>query len=58
MQDFELESLSLEGDHSQMVKAPSDGSDYSSKDCVDLASPTAVFRIIPVEMTHNLLAYR
>jgi hypothetical protein len=38
MQDFELESLSMGVDHSQKVKATPIGSDYSSKDCVNLSS--------------------
>jgi methionyl-tRNA formyltransferase len=43
-QDFELESLLMEGDHSQKVKAPSVRSDYESKDYVNLSSSTAVSR--------------
>jgi FkbM family methyltransferase len=46
MQDFELESLSMRVDHSQKVKATPIESDYSSKDCVNLLSSTAVSRII------------
>jgi hypothetical protein len=45
MQDFELESLLMEGDHSQKVKTPPIRSDYGSKDCVNLSSSTAVSRI-------------
>ncbi len=44
MQDFELESLSIGGDHSQKVKAPPIGSDYGSKDCVSWPDPIAVSR--------------
>lgn len=44
MQDFELESLPVGAEHSQMVKAAPIGSDYSSKDCVNLFSSTAVSR--------------
>ena len=46
MQDFELESLPMGVDHSQKVKATPIGSDYSSKDCVNLLSSTAVSRLI------------
>ncbi len=45
MQDFESELLLIGGDHSQKVKAPPIGSDYGSKDCVNLSSPTAVSRL-------------
>jgi hypothetical protein len=45
LQDFELESLLMGGDHSQKVKAPSIRSDYGSKDCGNLSSSTAVSRI-------------
>ena len=48
MKDFELESLTIGGEHSQKVKAPPIVSDYSSKDCVNLSSSTAVSRIIQV----------
>ena len=44
MQDFEFESLSMETDHSQKVKAPIK-SDYGSKDCVNLLSSTPVTRL-------------
>jgi len=44
MQDFELESLTSGGEHSQKVKAPPFVSDYSSKDCVNLPSSTVVSR--------------
>jgi O-succinylbenzoic acid--CoA ligase len=44
MQDFELESLSMGVDHSQKVKATPIESDYSSKNCVNLLSSTAVSR--------------
>ncbi len=45
MQDFDLKSLLIGGAHSQMVKGPPNGSDSGSKDCVNLPSPTAVFRL-------------
>ena len=45
MQGFEPESLLMEGDHSQKVKAPPIKSDYGSKDCVNLSSPTVVSRL-------------
>ncbi len=44
MQDFELESLTIGGEHSQKVKALPIVSDYGSKDCVNLSPSTAVFR--------------
>jgi uncharacterized protein (DUF58 family) len=44
MQNFELESLLMGGDHSQKVKAPPIRSGYGSKDCVNLSSSTAVSR--------------
>jgi len=44
MQDFELGSLWVGIEHSQKVKAIPIESDYSSKDCVNLSSSTAVFR--------------
>ena len=44
MQDFELESLRMGADHSQMVKAAPIRNDYGSKDCVNLLSSTAVSR--------------
>ncbi len=46
MQDFELESLTIGGEHSQKVKAPSIVSDYGSKDCVNFSPSTAVSRMI------------
>jgi hypothetical protein len=46
MQDFELESFLMGGDHSQKVKAPPIRSDYGSKNCVNLSSSNAVSRII------------
>jgi len=46
MQDFELESLTNGGEHSQKVKAPPLVGDYSSKDCVNLPSSTAVSRFM------------
>jgi len=45
MQDFELESPPMGVDHSQKVKATPIGSDYSSKDCINLLPSTAVSRI-------------
>ena len=45
MEDFDLESLPMEVDHSKMVKAVPIGSDYGSKDCVNLLSSTAVSRL-------------
>ena len=54
MQDFELKSLSMEADHSQMVKAASIGSDYGSKDCVNLLSSTAVSRFNEGEIIFDL----
>ena len=48
MQDFELESFSMGGDHSQKVKAAPIERDYGSKDCVNLWSSTAVFRFSPM----------
>ncbi len=45
MQDFELGSLTIGGEHSQKVKAPPIVSDYGSKDCVDLSPSTAVSRL-------------
>ena len=44
MQDFDLELFPIGGSHSQMVKGPPIGNDSGSKDCVNLPSPTAVFR--------------
>ncbi len=49
MQDFELESPPMGVDHSQKVKATPIGSDYSSKDCINLLPSTAVSRIIQKE---------
>jgi UDP-N-acetylglucosamine/UDP-N-acetylgalactosamine diphosphorylase len=45
MQDFELESLLMGGDHSQKVKAPPIRSDYGSKFYVNLSSSTAFSRL-------------
>ena len=45
MLDFDLESLVIGGDPSQEVKAPPIKSDSGSKDCVNLSSSTAVFRL-------------
>ncbi len=47
MQDFDSESLLMGAEHSQKVKAAPIKSDYESKDDVDLASSTAVFRFNP-----------
>ena len=44
MQDFDLESLPMGADHSQMVKVAPIGSDYGSKDCVNLLASTAFSR--------------
>ncbi len=49
MQDFESEPPQVGGDHSQMVKAPPTRGGYGSKDCVNLASSTAVSRIITID---------
>ncbi len=46
MQDFELESPPMGVDHSQKAKATPIGSDYNSKDCINLLPSTAVSRII------------
>ena len=46
MQDFDSESFLMGAEHSQKVKAAPIKSGYGSKDCVDLASSTAGFRII------------
>ncbi len=56
MQDFELESPPMGVDHSQKVKATPIGSDYSSKDCINLLPSTAVSRIIPKHI--QKLAFR
>ena len=45
MQGFELESLLMGAEHSQKVKAAPIKNDYSSKNCVALASSTAESRI-------------
>jgi o-succinylbenzoate synthase len=45
MQDCELESLLMRGNHSQKVKAPPIRSDYGSKNCVNLSSSPAVSRL-------------
>jgi hypothetical protein len=44
MQSFDSESLSIESDHFQKVKAPSIKSSYGAKDCIDLFFPTAESR--------------
>jgi F-type H+-transporting ATPase subunit gamma len=54
MQDFDLESLLMRGDHSQKVKAPPVRSNYGSKNCVNLSSSTAVSRIIVVGADRGL----
>ncbi len=46
MQDFESELPQVGGDHSQVVKAPPTRGGCGSKDCVNLASSTAVSRMI------------
>ena len=56
MQNFELESLSMEVDHSQKVKAASLESDSGSKDCVNLLSSTAVPRL--KQQTSLVIAHR
>ncbi len=45
-QDLELESLCSGAGHSRLVKDRPTANDSGSRDCVKLASPTAVFRII------------
>ncbi len=45
MQDFEPESVPLGDDIPHVVKASPNGTDSGSKDCVNLPSPTAVFRL-------------
>jgi UTP---glucose-1-phosphate uridylyltransferase len=45
MQDFELESFLMGGDHSQKVKEPFIRSDYGSKDCINVSSSNAVSRL-------------
>jgi YfiH family protein len=45
MQDFESESLSIGGDHSQKMKTLPIKSGYGSKDCVDFSFPTAESRL-------------
>lgn len=52
MQDFESESLLIGGEHSQKVKAPPIESDYGSKDCINLSSPTAVSRLNQIRSLH------
>lgn len=44
MEDFDLESFPIGGEHSQTVKGPPIGKDSGSKDCVNSPSPTAVSR--------------
>ncbi len=44
-QDLELESLCSGAGHSQVVKDRPTANDSGSRDCVKLASPTAVFRL-------------
>ncbi len=46
-QDLELESLCSGAGHSQVVKDRPTANDSGSRDCVKLASPTAVSRIMP-----------
>ena len=45
MQDVDLESLMIVANHSEKVKADPIGSDYTSKDCVNLLSSIAVSRL-------------
>ncbi len=45
-QDLELESLCSGAGHSRLVKDRPTANDSGSRDCVKLASPTAVFRMI------------
>ena len=56
MQDFELESLPMGADHSQTGKAAPIGSDYDSKDCVNLLSSTAVSRFNLNEATFDAIS--
>ena len=46
MQDFESQSFVVVGEHSQMVKAPTTANGCDSKDCVNLPSSIANFRIL------------
>src|SRR5438105_2598137 len=46
MQDFDSESFTGGGEHSQKVKAPPPVNDCGSKDCVSWPNPIAVSRII------------
>lgn len=57
MKDFELESLSMGVDHSQKVKATPIESDYSSKDCVNLSSSTAISRFKQMTYREVFLNY-
>ncbi len=52
MQDFEPESVPLGGDIPHVVKAPPNGTDSGSKDCVNLPSLTAVFRFKDCDFSH------
>lgn len=45
MQGFELESLFMEADIPWMMKAASIKSDYGLKDCINLSSSIAFFRL-------------
>jgi UDP-N-acetylmuramate--alanine ligase len=45
MPDFDLELLSIGAEHSQKVKSVSSGSNYGSKDCVNLLSSAAVSKL-------------
>jgi len=45
IRDFESESVSLEGEHPQKPKDPSNETDSGSKGCINLQSPTAVSRV-------------
>ncbi len=57
MQDFDSESLLIGAEHSQKVQAAPIKSDCGSKDCVALASSTAVFRLkLPHSKSIDLLS--
>ncbi len=55
MQDFELESLTIGGEHSQKVKAPPIVRDYGSKSCITLSPSTAVSRFIKSVQYHHIV---
>ncbi len=55
-QNLELESLCSGAGHSRLVKDRPTANDSGSRDCVKLASPTAVFRfMLKEELLHHLL---